>query len=141
AEFAASLDLHVVEVLGVEIVGMRIERGQHAINRALDQRLVADIVNIIRPHELENVAEQVELLIRFRGVRRSGADILMQRKQKDRAGSRRDQPQSLHSRTLWPPSGSLRSTASGASHGWGSTGRPSRRNSKYNTPPEPSGMA
>ena len=59
---------------------MRIERGQHAVDRALDQRLIGDIVDIIRPHELENVAEQVELLIRIRVVRRSGADILVQGK-------------------------------------------------------------
>ena len=59
----------------------------------------------------------------------------MQRQQKDRSGSRRDQPQSPHSRTFWSPFCSSCPSARFASHGWGSTGRPSRRNSKYSAPP------
>src|SRR2546423_282873 len=85
---------------------LMIERGEHPVNRTLDQRFIAGLVDIIRPHELENIAEQVELLIRIRRVRRGGADTLVHREQKDRSGSRRDHPQSLHSFTLWFPSGS-----------------------------------
>ncbi len=83
---------------------MRIERGQHAVDRALDQRLVGDVVDIIRAHPFEHIAEQVELFIGLGVIRRvrplGGVDILVQGKQKDRACSRRDQPQSLHSLTF-----------------------------------------
>ena len=37
AEFAAGLHLHVAEMLRIEIGRMRIERGQHAVDRRLDQ--------------------------------------------------------------------------------------------------------
>ncbi len=69
AELAAGLDLHVGEVLGVEIIGMRVERGQHAVDRALDQRVVLDVVDIAVAHQLEHITEQVELLVGLLGVR------------------------------------------------------------------------
>ena len=37
AEFAAGLHLHVVEVLRRQVAGMRVERGEHAVDRGLDQ--------------------------------------------------------------------------------------------------------
>ena len=37
AEFAAGLDLHVAEALGVHVARMRIERGQHAVDGRFDQ--------------------------------------------------------------------------------------------------------
>ena len=147
AELAAGLHLHIVEVLGVQIVRVRIERGQHAVDRAFDQRVVGDVVDIFGAHPLEHVAEQVELLVGLGRVRRrGGADILAQRNSKSAAGRRRDQPQSLHSRTLWSPfrrqlRGRFACVPSSllASHGWGSTGRPSRRNSNNNPAPAPVG--
>ena len=69
AELAAGLDLHIGEVLGVQIVGMRVERGQHAVDRAFDQRVVLDFVDIAVAHQLEHIAEQVELLVGVLGVR------------------------------------------------------------------------
>ena len=72
AELAAGLHLHVVEVLGIQVVRVRVERGQHAVDRALDQRVVGDVVDIVRAHQLEHVAEQVELLVGLGVVRRRG---------------------------------------------------------------------
>ena len=42
AVFAARLVLHLAVGVGIEVVGMRIERGQHAVQRRLDQLLVVD---------------------------------------------------------------------------------------------------
>ena len=70
AELAPGLHLHVAVLLGVEIARMRIERGQHAVDRRLDQRLVADLLDIFGADPLEDVAEQLEL----RGTCRSSAD-------------------------------------------------------------------
>ena len=70
AKLAPGLDLHVLEALGVEIARMGIERAKHAVDRGLDQIGVGDILDILRSHALEHVAEQIELLIGVRGVRR-----------------------------------------------------------------------
>jgi hypothetical protein len=48
---------------------MRIERGQHAVDRRLDQVGFVDLLDILRADALEDVAEQVELLV-DRGVAR-----------------------------------------------------------------------
>ena len=82
AELAAGLHLHVIEVFGVEVIRMRIERGQHAVDRALDQLIVLDLIGVTVAHDLEHIAEQVELLVGLGRVRRGGrrrrrTDILM----------------------------------------------------------------
>ena len=69
AELAAGLHLHVAVFLGVEIARMRVERGQHAVDRRLDQLLVADLLDIFGAHPLEHVAEQLELPERVRRSR------------------------------------------------------------------------
>ena len=69
AELAAGLHLHVAEVLGVHVARMRVERGQHAVDRGFDQLLVGDLLDIVGAHALEHLAEQVELPI---GVGRVG---------------------------------------------------------------------
>ena len=63
AELALGLDLHVLVGLGVHVARMRVERGQHAVDGVLDQRLLVDRLDIVAPHALEHVAEQIELLI------------------------------------------------------------------------------
>ena len=42
---------------------MRVERGQHAVDRGLDQLALVDLLDILRADPLEDVAEQVELLV------------------------------------------------------------------------------
>src|SRR3546814_7976813 len=56
----------------VEEAGMRIEAGQHAVDRALDQRLVVDLVDIFRTHLFEHVHQLIELLIDVGLARRLG---------------------------------------------------------------------
>jgi hypothetical protein len=70
---------------------MRIERGQHAVDRGLDQLLVVRRLDVVVADALEHLAEQVELLIGVggrgglrpdaRGMKRDAAD--------DDAGSQR----------------------------------------------------
>jgi len=42
---------------------MRVERGQHAVDRGLDQGLGLDLLDILRADALEDVAEKIELLV------------------------------------------------------------------------------
>ena len=63
AEFAAGLDLHVTEALAVHVARMRIEAGQHAVDRGFDQLGVVGPLDIVGAHALEHVAEQVEVAI------------------------------------------------------------------------------
>ena len=66
AKLALGLDLHVPVFLRIEITGVRIERGQHALNGGLDQLLVGHLLDVFGPHALEHVAEQLELPERVR---------------------------------------------------------------------------
>jgi hypothetical protein len=61
AELAAGLGLHVAEILDVEKCRVRIERRQHAVDRALDHLGFIGLLDILRAHMLEDVAEQIEL--------------------------------------------------------------------------------
>src|ERR1700749_1080244 len=61
AELAAGLHLHVAEALGVHVARMRIEAGQHAADRRLDELRVVGLLDIVAAHALEHVAEQIEL--------------------------------------------------------------------------------
>jgi hypothetical protein len=47
---------------------MRIERGQHAVDRGFDELLVRDALDIVGAHPLEHLAEQVELPVGLRGL-------------------------------------------------------------------------
>src|SRR5271165_6588408 len=101
AELAAGLNLHIVEVLRVQIIRMRVERSQHAVDRRLDQSVVADFVDIFGAYALEDLAEQIELLVGFRRVRRRCcADVLAQREHDDRRGDHRNKTRTLHPFTL-----------------------------------------
>ena len=63
AELALGLDLHRGKVLGVHIAGMRVQRGQHAANRRLDQLLAVGGFDILRADAFKHVAEQIQLFI------------------------------------------------------------------------------
>ena len=63
AELAARLHLHVAEALRVHVARMRVEPVEHAVDRRFDQLGVFRLLDIVRAHPLEYVAEQVELTI------------------------------------------------------------------------------
>ncbi|MGY3354607.1 hypothetical protein ACVWZK_001270 [Bradyrhizobium sp. GM0.4] len=87
AELTAGLHLHVAEALGVHVARMRIETGKHAADRGFDQLGVVGLLDIVRAHALEHVAEQIELAIGVRsGGSRAGAH-------EDRARLRHEQRQ------------------------------------------------
>ena len=60
-EFAARLHLHVAEALRIHVARMRIEPGQHAVDRRFDQLRVIGLLDVIGAHALEHVAEKVEV--------------------------------------------------------------------------------
>ena len=122
AELAAGLHLHVAEALGIEIARMRIERGQHAVDRGFDQLLVADFLDVVGSHALEDVAEQVQLAI---GLGAIGLRPRVEGDEKEtNRGACRQQSNSHYPLTL---------VLLAASHGNGLIGRPERRNSRYNS--------
>lgn len=63
AELAAGLGSHVVGGFLVEVAGMRIERGQHAVDGALDQFVLLGRSDILRAHALKYIAENGKLPI------------------------------------------------------------------------------
>ena len=67
AELAAGLHLHVAEALRVHVARMRIERGQHAVDRRFDQLGLVRLLDVVRADLLEHVAEQAELAIGLGG--------------------------------------------------------------------------
>ena len=86
---------------------MRIERGQHAVDRGLDQLLVRLLLDEVGAHALEDLAEQVQLTICLAGI---GAGTLLgpdggrQKRERGRAeGDRRDAEKTLHPLTLPVP--------------------------------------
>ena len=62
-KFASGLYLHRVVVARGQIAGMRIERGQHPVDRRFDQRGLIHLFHVIAADSLEDIAEQVKLLI------------------------------------------------------------------------------
>ena len=64
---ALGLRPHILAVARVEIGAVRIEAREHAVDRALHQRAVVDLVDIIGAHPLEHAHELIEFLI--------GADV------------------------------------------------------------------
>ena len=129
AELAAGLHLHVAEALGVHVARMRIEPGQHAVDRRFDQLGVVGLLDIVGAHPLEHVAEQAELPIGVGGRR------LRARAVEHDAGLGGDQRQGRACRRTEENEGSLAhhprtfSPSLAAHHGPGSTGVPSLRNS------------
>ena len=63
AELAPGLHPHVGGVIRRQIAGMRVERGQHAVDRGLDQLAFVDLLDILRANAFEDVAKQVKLLV------------------------------------------------------------------------------
>ena len=57
AELAAGLHLNVAEALRVHIARVRIEPGQHAVDRRCNQLVVIRLLDIVRAHPFEHVAE------------------------------------------------------------------------------------
>ena len=86
AELALGLHLHVAEALGVHVARMGIERGQHAVDRRLDQFAFVGLLDIIGADFLEDVAEQIELAI---GVGGGGARAAADKQTRLRAQSDR----------------------------------------------------
>ena len=130
AELAAGLHLHVTEALGIHEARMRIETGQHAVDRGFDQLGVIGPLDIVGAHALEHVAEQVEVAIGVGRSRRLGAhagehDARLHREQSEccACGGTQENEECLahHPRTF--------SLSFLAHHGPGSTGVPSFRNS------------
>ena len=69
AELAAGLHLNVAEATWIHVARMRIEPGEHAVDRRLDEFVVVRLFDIVGAHLLEHVAEQVELPVGIRGGR------------------------------------------------------------------------
>ena len=67
---------------------MGIERGEHPVDRALHQRLVIDLVDIVRLDPLVDAHELIELLVGV-DVRRGepGGDRRQERGERDQAGA------------------------------------------------------
>ena len=72
AKGAARLGLQVLVVGGGDKTRMRVERGQHPVDRGLDQGLVVHLFDILAADLFKDAAEQVELLVK-RGVLRAAA--------------------------------------------------------------------
>ena len=87
AELAAGLHLHVAEALGIHVARMRIERGEHAVDRGLDELGLVRALDVVRADLLEHVAEEAELTIGFGGGRdRAGARQQVGLRNEGRAG-------------------------------------------------------
>jgi len=56
AIFAVHLVLQVAEILGIEIAGVRVQRGQHAVHRRLDQLLLVDGRDVLVFGHVQHVA-------------------------------------------------------------------------------------
>src|SRR5262249_10090000 len=75
AEFATGLNLHVAEVLGIEIARVRIKPIEHAVDGSLDQLRIVRLLDVVGTDALKNVTKQVELPVRVgRGRTRAGSD-------------------------------------------------------------------
>src|SRR5215467_4048902 len=109
--FAAGLHLHVAEALGIHVARMRIEPGQHAVDRRFNEFAVVGLFHIVRPHALEYVAEQAQLPVGIGGGRLCACPIehdtgLSCDQRHGNAGRRTEENQGSfahhHPRTFWP---------------------------------------
>ena len=73
AEAALRLDLQLLVQLRGEIRAVRVERGEHAVDGALDQPLGVDLLDVVLLDDRQDVGERLEVLVV--GVR-SGTDPL-----------------------------------------------------------------
>jgi hypothetical protein len=64
AEFARRLHLHLTELPGVHVARVRIETGEHPIDRAFYEYFVWDWLDVFTTNSLKHVAEEVQQLIR-----------------------------------------------------------------------------
>ncbi len=72
AELAARLHLHVAEAVRIHVTRMRIEAGQHAVDRRFDELAVVRLFDVISAHALEHVAEQIKRPVSVRCRRPRG---------------------------------------------------------------------
>ena len=126
-ELAAGLHLHVTEMLRIEIGRMRVERGQHAVDRGFDQLGVIGLLDIVRAHALEHLAEQIELPVDFRVGGRCG--LAARQAHHRRSGSEHGQHQKRPQRVFGFPHHPCTFSEASAHHGSGSIGLPSFLNS------------
>ena len=63
AKFTARLHTHGCRVFGRQVAGVWVKRGQHAVDRGLDQVGTVDFFNILRADPFKDIPEQVELFI------------------------------------------------------------------------------
>ena len=73
AEAALRVDLELLVELGREVGAVRVERGEHAVDGALDQLLGVDLLDVVLLDDRQDVGERLEVLVV--GVR-SGTDPL-----------------------------------------------------------------
>ncbi len=66
AELALRGDLQVLEGVGVEEIGMRVEPVHHPVDRFLDELVVGDGLDVIALDPAEDRGEQLEVLVRDR---------------------------------------------------------------------------
>ena len=69
AELAGGVFLHVGVVDRLQIAGVRIERGQHAVDRGVDQLLLVGRIDIFGADAVEHFAEQRQVGIDLVGLR------------------------------------------------------------------------
>jgi hypothetical protein len=69
AEAALRVDLQLVESLGVEEVGVRVEPAHHPVDRLLDELVVGDLLDVIALDLAEDRRQQLQVLIRDRQPR------------------------------------------------------------------------
>src|SRR5215470_17429811 len=67
-----SLDLHILEALGIHVARVRIEPVEHAIDRRLNEFAFVRLLHIMRAHPLKDITEQIELAVGI-SLRRSCA--------------------------------------------------------------------
>jgi hypothetical protein len=68
AVFAGSLGLHVLEVVGVEIAGVRVKRGEHAVDRGFDRFRLVEFGDVVGLRLGDDLGEQLELLEGLRSL-------------------------------------------------------------------------
>src|ERR1700722_5669703 len=128
AELALRLDLHIAKRFGVHVARMRIERGEHAVNRGLDHFRFVWLLRIVVSDVVEYVAEHIELPISVGDRSVSGGADEQQRLRRRGRGcsSQNDSNSQVTSFTNHPRAFSM---SDFAHHGPGSIAVPSLRSS------------
>ena len=63
AKFTAGLHAHIGGIIGRQVAGMGIKRGEHAVDCGFDQLFLINFFNILRADPFKDVAKQVQLFI------------------------------------------------------------------------------